>query len=190
MGVVAREPELAALVGFGGSGGDAHGSLGGIAHFARARHILHGSEGREGETYAVEVLRRELAEGLSGVDALGGIKGLVFLKLAAHRVGVGAGRLVREQVVRARNRLEIGEFHLDGNGLLALWQHQADALPRQRGLTCDSALHTVVELDLFVALDLAHVGLTEIVGLFDGLSRGKQAGHQAHHDKTKLFHII
>ena len=74
--------------------------------------------------------------------------------------------------------LEVGEFHFDGDSFRALGQHQADALPRQRGLARKGALHAILELDLFVALDLAYVRLTEMVGLFDGLSRSEQADHQ------------
>ena len=128
-GVAAIEPQLAALVGLRGSRRDANDGFGGITHFAGAGHILHGCEGREGEADAVQVLCAELAVGLGRVDALRGIKCLVLLKLLAHGIGVGACRLVREEVVAAFHRLEIGEFHFDADGFRALGQHEADALP-------------------------------------------------------------
>jgi len=96
----------------------------------------------------------------------------------AHGVGVGEGRLVREEVVAAFQGLEVGELHFDGQGFLALGQHQADALPRQRGLTGEGTLHAVGELDLFVALELTDIWLAEVIGLLDGLCRCKQGDHQ------------
>ena len=190
LGIAAVEPQLAALVSLGGGRRDANDGLGGITHFAGAGHILHGRESREGETDAVQVVCAEAAVGLGRVDALRSIKGLVLLKLLAHGIGVGTCRLVREEVVIAFHRLEIGEFHFDGNGFCALRQHQADALPRQRRLTRKGALHAVRKLDLLVALDLANARLTEIVGLLDGLRRSEEADHQGKKDETKFFHRI
>ena len=189
-GVAAVEPQLAALVGLGSGRRYANGGLGGITHFAGAGYILHRCESREGETDAVQVLCAELTIGLGRVDALRDIEGLVLLKLTAHGVGVCACRLVREEVVVACHRLEIGEFHFDADGFCALGQHKADALPRQRRLTRKGALHAVSELDLFVALDLAHVRLTEIVGLLNGLRRSEQADHQGKEDENCFFHCI
>lgn len=90
----------------------------------------------------------------------------------------------------AIHRLEIGELHFDADGFCALGQHEADALPRQRRLTREGALHTVSELDLFVALDLANARLAEVIGLLDGLGRSEQADHQANEDETSFFHIM